>query len=114
MIPEFRYSRSEPDQRFALPRRWLPALSATGRFFRSNDGAILFLIAEPGEFIKLLRRDELRAVLEDENIIRIVAPHTLDDNDWMSLWVALHDYRFKLPAASKRRIPANTTSAALA
>lgn len=105
MIPEFHYSRSEPNQRFGLPRRWLPALAATGRFFRSKDGAILFLVSEPGEFIKLVRRDELRAVLEDANVIRVVTPHDMEDNDFMSLWVALSDYRWKLPSASNRKIP---------
>jgi hypothetical protein len=109
MIPAFEYSRSEPDQRFGLPRRWLPALSATGRFFRSNDGAILFLVSEPGEFVKVTRRDELRSILEDAGVIRLVTPHPMEDNDFMSLWVALNDWRWKLPAASKRKIPTAQT-----
>ncbi len=101
-VPTFPFDRRHLGPPFHFHKRWLEFLKGTGRFFRNARGQVLFLVAEPGEFVQLSRRDELRALIESGDILRIDCPHPLSDDDHFGFWSALYDWRFKLPSAANR------------
>jgi hypothetical protein len=99
----FEFRKALAGDRGAYPKAFFNALAASGRFFRNRRGQILFLASRnPDEFVAVQRREELRAILESAEVVRLTGD-PLDNDDFAGMWFWLHDRRMFLPAASKLR-----------
>jgi hypothetical protein len=99
--PTFEFIRSENGS-LQWPKGWMQALTSTGRFFRSREGKMLFLVQDnPAEWVAVSRWQELKSILIDGSVLRITGD-ALDDNDWQAIGHITGDTRWRLPSASNR------------
>ena len=102
MTPTVTYRRLEQIER---PRpgflvfRVLDAMKASGKFWRSTRGAMLFE-PEPGQFLPLVRTPEIVGVLRDSGVIEW-AGDPVPDSEWAPLAMGVNDFRWKLSCCNR-------------
>jgi hypothetical protein len=94
-----------------LPFRVIDAMRASGKFWRSAKGVILYEV-EPDNFVGLATPRELEAVLRDSGVIQW-AGDPVPDAEWRMIALAILVYRYKIPPASARFSRAKPTAKAV-
>lgn len=98
----FTYRVALASDRGPMPKAFVQAIIDTGRFFKNHRGKILFLTGtNPDKFMEVGRGQELTAILEDGDVLRIDGD-PMSDSDWQGIWFWLRDRRFRLPDAGNR------------
>ena len=79
----------------ATARAFVQALVDTGKFARNEKSTICFKVGEPDDYIYLVRKQDLTAVLEDELAVKITGD--VGDACWDCLWFMLTSRKHHLP-----------------
>ena len=99
MLPSFEFRQRDAALR-DTPKIFVRGLVDTGRIFRNEKNQIVFAVAR-GDYSPILRKTELRAILEDGEFFTITGD--VSDDAYQCLWCWLNDYRWKLPRLNPER-----------
>jgi len=81
-------------------RAFMAAIIATKRFWRNEKSQIMFEV-EPGDYCLVERKQGLRTILEDGDVLRLAGD--LDDTAFDILWIWLTAAKWKLPRLNPER-----------
>ncbi len=85
-IPTFEF-REKDAAKPASARAWVQALVATGKFARNEKSTICYTVGKPDDYIYVVRKEDLTALVQDEVVIRVTGDLGDACNDCLWMWL---------------------------